>query len=118
MLKAAIKHATAEDRVRHRQVPAEAVTKWSQKLEDLKDEISAILQEEKEEKQVRRFEPLDSVATHTIMLQLRQAEMELKKGQNILEHEAEIHSRPARTWFQTTKEKEKAQGLTFELKHE
>ena len=36
--------------------------------------------------------------------------MELKKGQNMIEHEAEIFSRPARTWFQTNKEKQKAEG--------
>ena len=36
--------------------------------------------------------------------------MELKKGQNMIEHEAEIFSRPARTWFQTGKEKAKAEG--------
>ena len=36
--------------------------------------------------------------------------MEIKKGQNMVEHEAEIQSRPARTWFQTSKEKGKAQG--------
>lgn len=52
MLKAAIKHASGEDQVRHRQVPQEAVQKWAQKLDELKDEISAVLQEEKEEKQV------------------------------------------------------------------
>ena len=36
--------------------------------------------------------------------------MELKKGQNILEHEDEIYSRPARTWFQSEKEKQRARG--------
>ena len=36
--------------------------------------------------------------------------MELKKGQNMIEHEEEIYSRPARTWFQSEKEKAKAQG--------
>ena len=36
--------------------------------------------------------------------------MELKKGENMIEHEAEIFSRPARTWFQTGKEKAKAEG--------
>jgi len=46
-------------------------------------------------------------------LQLRKAEMELKKGQNMIEHEAEIYSRPARTWFQSGKEKEKAEGSYF-----
>ncbi|PSS37722.1 hypothetical protein PHLCEN_2v415 [Hermanssonia centrifuga] len=94
ILKAAIKHASGEDQVRHRQVPAEAVLKWSQKLDELKDEISAVLQEEREEKQ------------------LTQAEMELRKGQNIIEHAEEIHSRPARTWFQSEKEKAKAGDLS------
>ena len=36
--------------------------------------------------------------------------MELKKGQNMIEHEDEIYSRPARMWFQTGHEKEKAEG--------
>ncbi|KAI0639386.1 DEAD-domain-containing protein [Trametes polyzona] len=94
LLKAAIKHSSSEDQVRHRQVPPEVVAKWSQKLDSLKGEISEILQEEKEEKHIR------------------QAEMELKKGQNMIEHEAEIFSRPARTWFQTGKEKAKAEALS------
>ncbi|EMD42037.1 hypothetical protein CERSUDRAFT_129370 [Gelatoporia subvermispora B] len=94
MLKAAIKHAAGEDQVRHRQVPAEAIAKWSEKLASLKNEISEILQEEKEEKQ------------------FRQAEMELKKGQNLIEHEEEIYSKPARTWFQTGKEKAKAEAVS------
>jgi ATP-dependent RNA helicase DDX27 len=92
MLKAAIKHAVAEDQVRHRMLPAEVVQHWSDKLVELKDEISEVIREEKEEKQ------------------LRQAEMELKKGQNMVEHQDEIFSRPARTWFQTGKEKQIAQG--------
>ncbi|KAI0932221.1 nucleolar DEAD-box protein required for synthesis of 60S ribosomal subunit [Taiwanofungus camphoratus] len=94
MLKTAIKHAAIKDSVRHRQVPPEVVAKWSSNLDDLKQEVSEILQEEKEEKQ------------------LRQAEMELKKGQNMIEHEAEIYSRPARTWFQSGKEKAKAEALS------
>lgn len=36
--------------------------------------------------------------------------MELKKGENMIEHEAEIYGRPARTWFQSEKEKKKAAG--------
>ncbi|KAI0002090.1 P-loop containing nucleoside triphosphate hydrolase protein [Russula vinacea] len=88
VLKAAIKRAAGEDQVRHRTIPSEIVTKWSKKLESLKHEITGVLQDEKEEKQ------------------LRQAEMEVKKGQNMLEHEAEIYARPARTWFQTGKDKQ------------
>jgi hypothetical protein len=52
MLKAAIKHGSGEDKVRHRVVPPEAVSKWAEKLNLMKDEISEILREEKEEKQV------------------------------------------------------------------
>lgn len=52
MLKFAIKHAAGEDQVRHRQIPAEVVAKWSQEIDNLKSEISEILREEKEEKQV------------------------------------------------------------------
>ncbi|CAA7261381.1 unnamed protein product [Cyclocybe aegerita] len=97
MLKAAIKHSSGEDQVRHRIVPSEVLQTWVQKLEGLTVEIAEILKEEKEERH------------------LRQAEMELKKGQNMIEHEAEIFSRPARTWFQTGKEKQKAEELSKRL---
>ena len=49
MLKAAIKHASDVDRVRHRTLPLEQVAQWATKLEELNDEIAAILKEEKEE---------------------------------------------------------------------
>lgn len=39
-------------------------------------------------------------------MELRKAEMEAAKAENMVEHEAEINARPARTWFQTRKEKE------------
>jgi len=55
MLKAAIKHGTGQDHVRHRIVPQEAVTKWVQKLEELKEEVAEVLREEKEEKYVSPF---------------------------------------------------------------
>lgn len=53
MLKAAIKHSAGEDQVRHRVVPPDTVAKLAGKLESLKGEISEIMREEKEEKQVR-----------------------------------------------------------------
>lgn len=43
--------------------------------------------------------------------QIRLAEMESKKAENILKHEGEIFSRPKKTWFQTSKEKTDAKGL-------
>lgn len=99
MLKAAIKHSAGEDNVRHRLVPADVLPKWVKRVEALRDEVATILQEEKEEKQIR------------------QAEMELKKGQNMIEHQDEIFSRPARTWFQSEKEKAKAVA-TSKQQHE
>ncbi|KAF8964183.1 ATP-dependent RNA helicase drs1 [Flammula alnicola] len=97
MLKAAIKHSSGEDQVRHRIIPAETIQTWVEKVAALKGDIAEILEEEKEEKH------------------LRKAEMELKKGQNMIEHEAEIFSRPARTWFQNTKDKQKAEDLSKQL---
>ena len=76
MLKAAIKHASDVDKVRHRTLPPEQVAQWATKLEELKDEVAAILKEEKEE----------------------------------IEHEKEMFSRPALTWFRSEKEKLIANG--------
>jgi hypothetical protein len=39
--------------------------------------------------------------------------MELTKGRNLIEHEQEINSRPARTWFQTTAEKAVSKSAFF-----
>ncbi|KAI0033160.1 DEAD-domain-containing protein [Vararia minispora EC-137] len=94
MLKAAIKHASGEDQVRHRTIPPEVVAKWAKKLEALKGEVAIVMQEERVEKQIR------------------QAEMELTKGQNMIKHESQIFSRPARTWFQSSKDKLKAEILS------
>lgn len=95
MLKAAIKQSPS-DQVRHRVIPSDVVLTMGEQLEKLRPEVSEVLQEEQEEKT------------------LRQADMELRKGQNMLEHEDEIYGRPARTWFQSEKEKLRAKG---ELKY-
>lgn len=91
MLKAVIKQSR-EDQIRHRIIPTEAITAQAEHLEELKDDVADVLKEEKEEKLIR------------------QADMELRKGQNMVEHEKEIFSRPARTWFQSEKEKAVAKG--------
>ncbi|KAL5534195.1 DRS1 [Sanghuangporus baumii] len=87
ILKAAIKHASDADKVRHRTIPTDQLALWSERLVDIRDEITEVLKEEKEEKAMRH------------------AERDLKKGVNLIEHEKEIFSRPARTWFQSEKEK-------------
>jgi hypothetical protein len=97
MLKAAIKQSDAS-KVRHRVIPADAISSMADKLEALKDDVQEVLKEEREEKL------------------MRQADMEIRKGQNMVEHEKEIFGRPARTWFQSEKEKKKAQGAFDTLK--
>lgn len=56
MLKAAIKQSEA-DQIRHRIIPAEAVTAMGETLAGMTDEIQEILKEEKEEKLVGRSDP-------------------------------------------------------------
>ncbi|EJD03915.1 DEAD-domain-containing protein [Fomitiporia mediterranea MF3/22] len=94
ILKAAIKHASDVDKVRHRTIPSDQVSIWAKRLAEINDEITEVLKEEKEEKA------------------LRLAERELKKGENMIEHEKEIFSRPARTWFQSEKEKLNAKEIS------
>ena len=43
---------------------------------------------------------------------LRKAEMEANKAENLIEHETDIYSRPARTWFQTEKQKKQVAKRT------
>lgn len=66
---------------------------WASKVEELGGEVDEILQEEKDEKQ------------------LAQAEMQVTKGENLIKHEAEIMSRPKRTWFETEKQKRETQKV-------
>ncbi|CAO1629360.1 unnamed protein product [Parajaminaea phylloscopi] len=89
LLKTVLKKSPPEQ-VKHRLVPSDIVSHIADKISELKPDVDAVLQEEKEERA------------------LRQAEMELKKGTNMLEHHDEIMSRPKRTWFQTEKEKQAA----------
>ncbi|KAI8327771.1 P-loop containing nucleoside triphosphate hydrolase protein [Choanephora cucurbitarum] len=90
MLKMAIKSAQGSQ-VKNRVVPHDLVARYKTKIEGLADQIKEVLAEEKEEKAIRN------------------AEMQLKKSENMLLHGDEIYARPARTWFQTETEKKKAQ---------
>ena len=90
--KSAIKAAKAQGAsLISRRVPVEAVDAWADKLEQWQKDITEVLAEEKEEKA------------------LSQADMQMRKSENILTHEAEIKARPKRTWFATDAEKKKAQ---------
>ncbi|CAG8754434.1 7118_t:CDS:2, partial [Racocetra persica] len=89
ILKMVIKHA-AKGQIRRRNIDAEIVSKYREKFDKLKNQIKEVIVEEKEEKAIRL------------------AEMEIQKNKNLLEHEKEIFSKPARTWFQSKQEKQKS----------
>lgn len=57
------------------------------KVASMEAEVDAILKEEKEEKL------------------LSQSDMSIRKGENIIKFDEEIHARPKRTWFETEKDK-------------
>lgn len=87
MLKMAIKSANTGSQVKNRVIPAETIQKYKKKVDQLSPQIEEILLEEKQERAIR------------------EAEMKVQKSENLLKHASEIYSRPARTWFQTNKEK-------------
>ncbi|EGF82294.1 hypothetical protein BATDEDRAFT_34342 [Batrachochytrium dendrobatidis JAM81] len=94
LLKMAIKNT--RDAVKNRIVPANVVEKYEGILAKLKDSIKEIYIEEKEEKE------------------LSSAELQITRAQNILGHQDEIMSRPARTWFQSEKERTDSKDLDME----
>ncbi|AES70228.2 putative RNA helicase [Medicago truncatula] len=85
LLKAIAKRAGSK--LKSRIVAEQSILKWSQVIEQMEDQISEVLQEEREE------------------MILRKAEMEATKAENMIAHKDEIFSRPKRTWFVTEKEK-------------
>lgn len=91
VVKAAVKSAKDQGaKIVSRVIDAAIVDKLQNEIDEMGDEIGAIMKEEREEKQ------------------LAQAEMQLKKGENLIQHEAEIKARPKRTWFATEHEKQKS----------
>ena len=88
VVKAAVKTAKLQGaKIVSRTVEPHLIDAWATKLDGIEDEIEEILKEEKEEKA------------------MVQADMQVKKGENMMAHEAEIMARPRRTWFESEKEK-------------
>jgi ATP-dependent RNA helicase DDX27 len=75
--------------LRERQVDAAAVAVWRARLESLADAVAHVASLEAEEAMGRR------------------ADMEASKAEHLLEHAEEIAARPARSWFQSEREKER-----------
>ncbi|VVA40216.1 PREDICTED: DEAD-box ATP-dependent RNA, partial [Prunus dulcis] len=77
----------ARSKLKSRIVAEQSIIKWSQIIEQMEDQVAAILLEEREEQA------------------LRKAEMEATKAENMIAHKDEIYSRRKKTWFQTEKQK-------------
>lgn len=93
VVKGAVKAARAQGaRVVSRTVDSDVADQWQMKADDLADEVDAILHEEKELKQ------------------MGEAERDVRKAENVMEHEDEIKARPKRTWFESEKEKKVARA--------
>ncbi|RLN28601.1 hypothetical protein C2845_PM05G17990 [Panicum miliaceum] len=85
LLKAIAKKAGSQ--LKSRIVAEKPVADCAKLIEELEDQISTIFREEREEMEVRK------------------AEMELAKVENMMAHKDDIYSRPKRTWFATEREK-------------
>ncbi|ONM56324.1 ATP-dependent RNA helicase DRS1, partial [Zea mays] len=85
LLKAIAKKAGSQ--LKSRIVAEKPVAECAQLIEQLEDQISIIIREEKVEREARK------------------AEMEIAKAENMIAHKDEIYSRPKRTWFATEREK-------------
>ncbi|KAF4425274.1 ATP-dependent RNA helicase DRS1 [Fusarium acutatum] len=91
VVKAAVKAGKAQGaKIVSRQIEAAEVDALQAHIDEMDDEIEEIMQEEKEEKQ------------------LAHVEMQVKKGENLIQHEAEIKGRPRRTWFESEHDKKQS----------
>ena len=87
-VKAAVKNARAQGaKIVSRAFQNAEVDAMDSRLKEMEPEVEVILAEEQEEKQ------------------LAQADMQLTRGHNLVQHEDEIKSRPKRTWFETEADK-------------
>lgn len=80
----------AQGQLTARIVPPSVIGRWRAWIDSLEPAVKAVLKEERQEKEMRL------------------AEMELNKANNMLQHSDDIYARPARTWFQNEGEKQEA----------
>ncbi|MCJ1308899.1 nucleolar DEAD-box protein required for synthesis of 60S ribosomal subunit [Agyrium rufum] len=94
VVKEAVKSAKAQGaKIVSRIVEPADADKWVENLKELEEEVEDVLREEKEEKM------------------LGSAEMQVRKGENLVDHEKEIMSRPKRTWFESESDKRMAKKV-------
>ena len=97
IIKTALKAAKESGKIVSRVLTPENIDAMAKKLEELEEEVEAVLKEEKEERAMRI------------------AEMEIRKGENIVKYEDEIMARPKRTWFTSERGKAIAKGIGLQI---
>ena len=95
VLKLAIKNS--KDQIKSRVMPSSVIEKFQSKIKCLEGKIKEVFSEEKEQKEFRI------------------ADMEASKAENMIIHENEIKSRPARIWFQSESGKAESKGKKYFL---
>ena len=94
LIKQIMKHSGKK--LKQRIVSDESIEGWQRKIAAMAEDIATIQLEEKEERI------------------LQKAEMEALRAENLVEHRSEIMSRPAKSWFQTKREKRETQDAARE----
>ncbi|PJF16861.1 hypothetical protein PSACC_03334 [Paramicrosporidium saccamoebae] len=85
LLKMVIKNSTVP--VKHRLIPPSVIEQHSVSSQNMQSALNGLLAEEREQKLLDR------------------TEKELTRAENIMHHKKEIHSRPKKTWFQTSRQR-------------
>ncbi|EPX74706.1 ATP-dependent RNA helicase Ddx27/Drs1 [Schizosaccharomyces octosporus yFS286] len=88
--------AAQNTKVVSRNLEFEKVESYGKQIKDLEEVVDKVTNEEKQEREIKI------------------AERDLKKGENIIKHSDEIRSRPARTWFQSEKQKKASKAQASE----
>ena len=92
---------SGKQKLKQRIVSDESIDLWAARIADMAEDIAKIQLEEKEERI------------------LQKAEMEVLRAENLMQYDQEIMSRPAKAWFQSTREKrelQKAAREEFDMK--
>ncbi|KAE8696796.1 DEAD-box ATP-dependent RNA helicase 28 [Hibiscus syriacus] len=74
-------------KLKSRIVAEQSIAKWSQKIDEMEEKVTEVIEEDRAERA------------------LRKAEMKTTKAENMIAHKDEIYARPKRTWFMNEKEK-------------
>ena len=88
-----VEESTSDSKALGRNVEWNQIEEINKLVESFGETIEDVLVEEKQEKEILR------------------AEMQLRKGENMVKHKKEIQARPKRTWFQSESEKKNAKIL-------